>query len=430
MSNFDPYDPTANDPKQTTGLGTATAVSLTGTGVTKVVPQVAGTRGVSQFAVSIPIGGSVQVTATAIDDAGVAVPGYSPLPPPPSPLASAAAFAILGASAVTGSAGAGSSISGGNIGIDPNNASSVTNFPPSFLVAPGVYHYADAVALQAQTDLAAALVYFEALPTTLVLTTGDIGSSGTQHSVGAANGTFYAGVYVSPSSIAISTPVTLDAQGNPNAVFVFYATASTITQAVAGTIILANGAQANNVYWVNGSSWTSIGPGTVTIGNILAHTSITLGGGTLNGRALANTGAVTLSTTENITVPTSGGGGTTQPCNAITLAAAPGSSGAYGYNETLPSWYRPNPFGGANVLGAKAYAGFATDMASATVDDDDSNPWTVRGRFPGQVILYFQIPTFENTTGQSLIDTNNVMDETYIDTIDAELIVTVTGGSS
>ena len=409
----------------TTGLGTATNVVLTGTGVTKIVPTVAGTRGVSQFAVTVPVGGLVQVTATAYDDAGVAVPGYTSIAPPPSPLASAANFAILAYSAITGSAGVGSVVSGGNIGISPDNASSVTNFPPSTLTPPAVFHYADATAVQAQTDLAAALTYFEGLPATASLTTADIGSSGIQGSAGAPAGTWYPGVYVSGSSIAISSPVTLNAQGNPNAVFVFYATASTITQAIAGTIILTNGAQANNVYWVNGSSWTSIGPGTVTIGNILAHTSITLGGGTLNGRALANTGAVTLSTTENITAPPAGGTVVGQPCNAITLAAAPGSSGSsYStYTETLPAWYRPNPVG-------KSYAGFATDMASATVDDDDSNPWTVHGRFPGQVVMLFQIPTFENTEGQSLIDTNNVMDETYIDTIDAELIVTVTGGTS
>lgn len=432
MSNFDPYDPTANDPAQTTGLGTATAVSLSGTGVTQIVPLVVGTRGVSQFKVSIPIGGSVQVTATAIDDAGIAVPGYNPLPPIPPPpsflaLASAANFAILGASAVTGSTGAGSTVSGGNIGISPNNASSVTNFPPSTLTAPGVFHYADAAALQAQTDLTAAIVYFQGLPPTL---TGlsNLSTSGN----GTNNHTYTAGNYFSApaSSLDIPTTITLDAQGNVNAVFVFVA-GSTITLESGASVLLINGAQAANVYWVNGSSFTSVDGGTSNmVGNILAHTTVTLGGGTLSGRALANTGAVTLSTTEVITVPTfasgsAGGssGGTTQPCNAITLAAAPGSSGAYGYNETLPSWYKPNPQG-------KSYAGFASDMASATVDDDDSNPWTVRGRFPGQVILYFQIPTFENKEGQSLIDVNTVMDETYIDTIDAQLIVTVTGGTS
>jgi hypothetical protein len=255
---------------------------------------------------------------------------------------------------------------------------------------------ADAATSQAQTDLAAALVYYEGLAPTAALTTADIGSGGIQGSAGAAAGTWYPGVYVSGSSIAITTPVTLDAQGNVNAIFVFYATASTITQAIAGTIILANGAQAANVYWVNGSSWTSIGPGTVTIGNILAHTSITLGGGTLNGRALANTGAVTMSTTEIITVPTANGTpATTGVMNAITLNSAP--------QAVLPSWYKPSNLG-ANYP--------STYMAPAVVDDNDANPWTVRGRSAGQTVIDFQIPTFENTEGQSLVDANTVMYET------------------
>ena len=73
---------------------------------------------------------------------------------------------------------------------------------------------------------------------------------------------------------------------------------------------------------------------------------------------------------------------------------------------------------------------FRSYMAPAVVDDNDSNPWTVRGRFAGQTIIDFQIPTFENAEGQSLVDINRVYDETYIDTIYAQLIVTVTGGTS
>jgi hypothetical protein len=90
---------------------------------------------------------------------------------------------------------------------------------------------------------------------------------------------------------------------------VFYSTSSTVTQAIAGTITLVNGAVANNVIWVVGSSWTSIGPGAVTVGNILAYASVTLGGGTLNGRALAvggGNGAVTIGAAEIVTAPASG----------------------------------------------------------------------------------------------------------------------------
>jgi hypothetical protein len=393
-------------PNPTTGLGVATNVVLTGTGVVRTVPKVAGTRGVSEFSVSIPIGGTVQITALPFDDAGNAVSvGNGGLLD--AHLGTAANFAILGASAVTGSTGGGSTISGGNLGIAPNNSSSVTNFPPSVLVAPGVAHYADAVATQAQVDLAAAIVYFQGLTPTLS-GLGNLSVGGN----GSTAATYTAGNYFGASSLDIPTSITLDAQGNPNAVFVFVA-GSTITLESGASVILANGALASNVYWVNGSSFTSVDGGvSAMVGTIMAHTSITLGGGTLSGRALANVGAVTLSTTEVITVPPTGVTPGVGYTNAVTFASAPIS---------VPAWYRPSAQG-------KNYPG--AYMAPAVVDDNDANPWTVRGRSAGQTVIDFQIPTFGNTEGQSLVDVNAVMDETFIDTIYASLLVTVTGGTS
>ena len=221
---------------------------------------------------------------------------------PASHLGSSSGFAILGASAVTGSAGAGSVVGGGNIGIAPNKASSVTNFPPSTLTAPGVFHYDDAVAIQAQVDLAAAIVYYQGLTPTL---------SGLSNLATSGNGanvhTYLPGNYFSAGASSLDIPntfggITLDAQGNANAVFVLVA-GSTITLESGSSITLANGAKAENVYWINGSSFTASGASDTMVGNILAHTSITLNGGTLNGRALANVGAVTLATTENINAP-------------------------------------------------------------------------------------------------------------------------------
>jgi len=393
----------------TSGLGVAAAVKLTGTGVVQTYTPVANTRGVAQYTVNIPLGGSVVVTSSAIDDAGATVGssggGLDIF------LKTAANFAILGASAVTGSTGAGSTVSGGNIGISPNNQTSVTNFPPSTLTPPGVFHYADATATQAQVDLAAAIVLFQALPPTLSglsnLSTGGNGAN---------NHTYTAGNYFSApaSSLDIPTSITLDAQGNPNAVFVFVA-GSTITLESGASVLLANGAQAKNVYWVNGSSFTSVFGGTSNmVGSILAHTTITLGGGTLAGRALANTGAVTLSTTDNITAPAAGSGqsGSGSGWNAIVLNNVPQSSN--------PTWYRPSNAG--------KYSN--TFFAPVSVDDTDGNPWTVRGRVAGQCVVEFQIPTFLNTNGSLLTDVNTVMDETPIDSISAELICTVTGGTS
>jgi hypothetical protein len=385
----------------TSGLGVAAAVKLTGTGVVQTYTPVAGTRGVAQYTVNIPLGGSVVVTSSAIDDAGAAVGA------PASKFGPSGNYAILAAAVITNTGA--TLVTGGNIGSYPT--ATETGFTGANFTPPATTDNADA-----QAALADALVvynFYLAQPTTATLTTADIGSSGIQGSAGAPAGTWYAGKYVSPSSIAITTPVTLDAQGNPNAIFVFYATASTITQAIAGTITLKNGAQANNVFWIAGSSFTSIGPGALMNGNILANTSITLGGGTLNGRALAgivtSSGAVTIAAAEAITVPTSSG---QTGYNAIVYNNVPQSSN--------PAWYRPSNAG--------KYSN--TYFAPVSVDDTDSNPWTVRGRVAGQCVVEFQIPTFLNTNGSLLNDVNTVMDETPKDSISAELIVTVTGGTS
>jgi hypothetical protein len=85
----------------------------------------------------------------------------------------------------------------------------------------------------------------------------------------------------------------LDAQGNPNAVFVFQMSSSLITSPGA-TVALTNGANACSVQWQVSSSAT-IDAGTTFVGNILALTSITMNSGAnLTGRALARNGAVTL----------------------------------------------------------------------------------------------------------------------------------------
>ena len=87
--------------------------------------------------------------------------------------------------------------------------------------------------------------------------------------------------------------LTLDARGNPNAVFVFQA-GSTLTTASASRVVLINGAQSCNVYWQVGSSAT-LGTGSTFRGSIIALTSITVTTGvTIDGRVLARNGAVTL----------------------------------------------------------------------------------------------------------------------------------------
>ncbi|MFJ1551146.1 ice-binding family protein [Streptomyces sp. NPDC088246] len=101
------------------------------------------------------------------------------------------------------------------------------------------------------------------------------------------------GVYSASSSLNLTGTVTLDAQGDPNAVFIFKI-ASTLITAPASNVLLVNGAQACNVCWQVGSSAT-LATNSFFKGNILALTSITVNtNAAIEGRALARNGAVTL----------------------------------------------------------------------------------------------------------------------------------------
>src|ERR1019366_2433664 len=95
-------------------------------------------------------------------------------------------------------------------------------------------------------------------------------------------------------------PLTFNAQGNPNAIFIMKTPSSTITTDLTSTMVLENGAQACNVYWAIGSSATLAGnstsPNAGFVGHLYAAASITLNhGATVNGSLLAQT-AITLDT--------------------------------------------------------------------------------------------------------------------------------------
>jgi hypothetical protein len=173
-----------------------------------------------------------------------------------------------------------------DIAISPG--STVTGFPPCQIT--GVQHLADALADQAQIDLTDAYNRLQGLPcppaNAIVANLG--GTTKT------------AGVYCNASSIGVTGTLTLDGGGDPNATFVFQAGTGLTT---AGDVVLINGAQAKNVYWVVGSSAT-IGTASQWKGNVIALTSITLvDNANLIGRALARNGAVSLGTNNNITLP-------------------------------------------------------------------------------------------------------------------------------
>ena len=98
------------------------------------------------------------------------------------------------------------------------------------------------------------------------------------------------GVYADSSSFGITGILTLDAGGDPSAVWVFQA-GSTLTTAPGSKVLLTGGAQPGNVFWQVGSSAT-LGTGSLFAGTILALDDITLTtGAVVDGRVLARNGA-------------------------------------------------------------------------------------------------------------------------------------------
>ena len=227
-------------------------------------------------------------------------------------LGTASTFAVLAGSTVTNT---GPSVISGDVGLDPGSA--VTGFPPGIVNA-GTIHTTDGVALQAQSDLTTA--YNDAAGRS---STASISSD-------LAGRTLTSGVYTSASSLGLSGDLTLDAQGDPSAVFIFQA-GSTLTAGSRSHVTLIGGAQACNVFWQVGSSAT-IGTGSQFVGNILALTSISMTtGATLNGSALARNGAVTLDTNTITRATCTGGtGGTSGSGTTSTGGTTGGSTGATG----------------------------------------------------------------------------------------------------
>ncbi len=202
----------------------------------------------------------------------------------PLDLGSARRFAVLAGSEITSVP---TSAITGDVGLSPAARSNIAGLTQMEVV--GTIFAADdggAVAVmltQAQSDLTSA--YNDAAGRSLNpvnVANADLGGQ-----------TLAPGLYKSTGTLGITGNLTLDAGGDPNAVFIFQI-ATILTTAPGSQVILSGGALAGNVYWQVGSSAT-LGTTTRFKGTILADQSISLdNGATLDGRALARTGAVTL----------------------------------------------------------------------------------------------------------------------------------------
>ena len=225
----------------------------------------------------------------------------NPSGPPVIDLKSVEPFGIIAGVGVSNNAGF-SIINDMNVGISPGVRSSVTGFPPAIVVNGAIYASDDAsppgiaaTLTQAKQDLTDAYLFAEGATTPAPATvSGDIGGT-----------TLAPGIYKSTSTLLIqSGDLTLDAQGDPNATWIFQvASGFTTVGGAGGNVILTGGAQAKNIFWQTGSSAT-IGDFTVFQGTILALTSITMNSGaTANGRMLVQNGSVVLTNTNTINKP-------------------------------------------------------------------------------------------------------------------------------
>jgi hypothetical protein len=224
--------------------------------------------------------------ALAVDKVWTFTTGTQSLPSTVN-LGEATNFAIMAQAAVSGS---GDQING-DVGLNPGSAQGI---PPAEIN--GTVHKDDQAIIDAQTDLLAAYNNAVARSANVVTISGDIGGT-----------TITPGLYKSTSSLTVGTgsTLTLDAQGDPNAIFVIQM-GTTLGTGTGANVVLANGAKASNVFWQVGSSAT-FGPTTTFTGNVIAAISITVNtGSVIDGRLLAgantSSGAVVV-TSSTVTVP-------------------------------------------------------------------------------------------------------------------------------
>ena len=165
----------------------------------------------------------------------------------------------------------------GNTG---TNAGAFAGFPPGILK--GNIHVADYVTTLASTDAGVAYTYLNTMTCGTVLGT----------SLG-YNQVLSSGIYCLGAASTLNGTLTLDGQGNPDALFVFKIDGA-LTAGISSKVILINGASLINVYWqVNGQF--DLGDSSVFKGTLIANGAINLlDKSSFYGRAISISGAISM----------------------------------------------------------------------------------------------------------------------------------------
>ncbi len=228
-------------------------------------------------------------------------------------LGTAGTYSVIAGTTVTNT---GATTLAGDLGLAPG--SSVAGFPPG--IVSGSTNVDNSAATNAQSANTSA--YLQAAGLT----------PATPEVANLAGLTLSPGIYSVPAGTSnLTGTLTLDGQGNPNAIFVFQLPSTLITSS-SSTVVLTNSANPCNIFWQVTSSAT-LGTGSVFAGTVLALTSISADtGATIDGRLLAQNGAVTLDT-NTITNPiclasttTTSSGSTTTTSSGSTTTTSSGST--------------------------------------------------------------------------------------------------------
>jgi hypothetical protein len=225
-------------------------------------------------------------------------------------LATAGTYGVFASSAaVTLAANA---LVNGDVGLNP--AGACNNCVIGTTIIGGVIHSGDAQAIQAQTDFGAAYVEASTRATNACpIVDGELSSAQAACGGFTPGPVYRAGLYRTATAMGVGVgfTITLDAQNNPDAVFIFQ-TNTAITTGTNSKVVLANGAQAKNVWWIAGSAAT-LGVSSTFKGTVIANgAAITVLNGTggvggvptlVEGRLFSSSAAVEVDQFATVTVP-------------------------------------------------------------------------------------------------------------------------------